>query len=107
VRKGEHINKLELRAVLNASRWRLRSERGLRQRYLHLVDSQVVAGVLAKGRSSSYKLKIITKKISALHLAGFVWPLWGYLHTDDNPSDVPSRWRWLKKRRQVAQPSHE
>ena len=101
LKTGQHINQLELRAVLNASRWRARSSKLLRTRYVHLVDSQVVAGVLARGRSSSRRLQLLSRRIGAVHLAAFLFPCYGYVDTDDNPADVPSRWRWLRARRSL------
>ena len=49
----EHINKLELRAVYTAVKWRLFKARTPGTRCLHLVDSMVSLQVLNKGRSSS------------------------------------------------------
>ena len=31
-------------------------------------------------------------RVNALVLAGNVQAVWAYVHTDDNPSDRPSRW---------------
>eukprot|EP00438_Fugacium_kawagutii_P036537 Skav228171 [mRNA] locus=scaffold1728:18157:20618:+ [translate_table: standard] len=47
-----HINCLELQSVVNSIQWRLRRSSHHRKRVLHLVDSQVVASVIAKGRTS-------------------------------------------------------
>ena len=52
----EHINKLELRAVQTALRWRLIRHKESRRKVLHLVDSMVSLQVLNKGRSS-HKLR--------------------------------------------------
>ena len=46
---AEHINVGELRAFLNTVKWRARSLAHLRSRWLHLIDSQVVASVIAMG----------------------------------------------------------
>ena len=52
-----HINALELQGVVNSLQWRLRRLANYRKRVLHLVDSQVVASVVAKGRTSSFRLR--------------------------------------------------
>lgn len=87
-----HINVLELHAVINAIQWRLRKVSGHRKRILHLVDSQVVASVVAKGRTSSFRLRLGLKKLNALLLGSGITLCVGYIHTSDNPSDIPSRW---------------
>jgi hypothetical protein len=48
---------------------------------------------LAKGRSSSSCLTYVLRRINALVLAGGLQPAFGYVRTDDNPADRPSRWR--------------
>jgi hypothetical protein len=88
-----HINVQEMRAVLSSFRWRLRRKEELGMRCLHLVDSQVSMLALAKGRSSSSCLTYVLRRINALVLAGGLQPAFGYVRTDDNPADRPSRWR--------------
>ena len=87
-----HINGLELQAVLNGLRWRLRKACRSGHRILHLVDSQVVAAILAKGRTSSFKLQVGVSTYSALVVASGTVVAVGYIDTRDNPSDIPSRW---------------
>ena len=87
-----HINVLELQAVVHSMQWRLRKLDAFRSRVLHLVDSQVVASVITKGRSSSFRPKRAVQRLSALVLAGELRLSIGYVATDDNPSDIPSRW---------------
>ena len=86
-----HINVLELQAVLNGLEWRLRKSQAP-QRILHLLDSQVVCAVLAKGRTSSFRLRRGVGQINALLLASGTVLVLGYVATDCNPSDIPSRW---------------
>ena len=95
-RHSAHINVLELQAVLNAMQWRLRKTTGFRKRVLHLVNNQVVASVLSKGRTGSRRLHKALNKLNALCLAGGVYLSIGYINTHDNPSDVPSRWGPMK-----------
>ena len=87
-----HINVLELQAVVNGMQWRLRKTTGFRVRLLHLVDSQVIAAIVAKGRSSSHRLRKGLNRLSALCLAGGLQLAIGYVATHDNPADLPSRW---------------
>lgn len=90
--KAEHINALELRAVLTTVRWRLEHQHWHRQRFVHLTDNMVCLRALSRGRSSSRKLRRVLSRINALLLASCCHPLWGYVHTEQNPADRPSRW---------------
>eukprot|EP00435_Cladocopium_sp_Y103_P061339 s256_g23.t1 len=94
-----HINVLELQAAVNSMQWRLRKVSGFSQRLLHLVDSQVIAAVVAKGRSSSRRLRKGLQRLSALSLSGGLYISVGYVATHDNPADLPSRWQNMPKRR--------
>ena len=87
-----HINCLELQAVINSLQWRLRKISAHRTRVLHLVDSQVVASIIAKGRTSSFRLRKALKRLNALLLCSGVTLSVAYVHTTDNPADIPSRW---------------
>ena len=87
-----HINLLELQAVVNALQWRLRSVSRFRHRVLHLVDSQVVASIVAKGRTSSFRLRKAVDKLASLCIAGGVHLAIGYIASEENPADIPSRW---------------
>lgn len=78
--------------MLNAIKWRLRKASRGRHRLLRLVDSQVVAAILAKGRSSSFKLQVALRKYAALVVASGSVVALGYIDTRDNPFDIPSRW---------------
>ena len=87
----EHINVLEMRAVLTSLRWRIERKKSLRTKFVHLIDSQVVLHALSRGRSSSRKLKRTLLRTNALLLATRTQALWAYGHTKDNPADGPSR----------------
>ena len=82
----EHINGLELRAVLTALRWRFARKGWLNTRFLHMVDSQVCLHALARGRSSR-KLRRTLLRINALLLASGSHGIWAYVHTELNPAD--------------------
>ena len=88
----EHINSLELRAILTTLKWRIEHRRHFSTRLLHLTDSQVCLRALSRGRSSSRKLRRTMARINSLVLAANVQPLWGYIDTHQNPADKPSRW---------------
>ena len=89
--EAEHINKLEMRAIYTAIKWRLFKQKIAHQRCLHLVDSMVSLQILNKGRSSSRKLKALTKRIAALLVSGRMLLILAYVHTSQNPADRPSR----------------
>ncbi len=88
----DHINVLELEALYQSIRWRVSGGRSFSKRLLHLVDSQVVLGVAAKGRSSSKKLNKVVKKLNVLLLGAHVYLLLGWVRSELNPADAPSRW---------------
>lgn len=88
---SEHINVLEMRAVLTSLRWRIEKKQILHSKFIHLVDSLVCLHSLSRGRSSSRKLKRSLLRINALLLATKCHVVWAYVHTKDNPADAPSR----------------
>ena len=95
--QGEHINSLELRAVLTALRWRIERNKCIHSKFIHLVDSQVCLHALSRGRSSSKKLRRTLLRANALLLATKTHVVWAYVHTKQNPADAPSR--RLRKRK--------
>jgi hypothetical protein len=90
-RAWEHINALELRAVLLSLHWLLSFPSSHLSRVYLLVDSMVAFFTLWKGRSSSPKLLLVLRKISALLLASGVMLLPGWIPSEVNPADAPSR----------------
>ena len=93
----EHINVLELRAVLTSIKWRAEQCKQLDLRCTHLVDSLVCLHALTRGRSSSRKMRRTLMRINSFLLVTGLQPLWGYVSTHDNPADRPSR-RGVKKK---------
>lgn len=93
----EHINVLELRAALTAVRWRIEKKKIIHSKFVHLVDSLVVLRSIARGRSSSRKLRRTLLRLNALLLASGCHVVWAYVHTKENPADAPSR-RPLKRK---------
>ena len=98
--KGEPINRGELRAVRTAVRRLLRGGHfGVRQ--IVGIDSSVVEGVLAKGRSSSRELNLLLRSMAADMLVGDIQLGVLPLASKDNPADEPSR----EKRVRIANPA--
>ena len=85
--QGEHINSLELRAILACLRWRCEHLGEHSTRILHLTDSLVCLHSLTRGRTSSRRLRRTLCRINSLLLAHNLGALWGYVHTDLNPAD--------------------
>ena len=73
-RGGDHINSLELRAILTTLRWRVEHAGHFRTRFIHLTDSLVCLHALTRGRSSSRKLRRTMSRINALILASGATP---------------------------------
>ena len=100
-RKVEHMNRLELRA-LHSGQMEDSKAATLAIPFLHLTDSMVSLLVTNKGRSSSRKLYLVLQRMCAYVLASGNVCLLGYVNTDQNPADRPSRRpvkrRWLKRR---------
>lgn len=93
----EHINNLEMRAVLCALRWRILKLRTRGRRIVHLTDSLVCLHTLTRGRTSSRKLRRTVARINALLLLSQNMAVWTYVHTALNPADAPSRGRFRRK----------
>ena len=88
----EHINALEMRALEATVRWRVERLEDFQCKFVHLTDSLVCLHTVSRGRSSSRKLRRSVCRLNAVLLASGVAPVWGYIHTDQNPADRPSRW---------------
>ena len=93
-RDPEHINALELRAVLLACHWVLSHPSAACRRVLLLVDSTVALYALWKGRSSAYSILGVLRKINPLLLAGDLTLLTGWLPSEVNPADAPVGYTW-------------
>ena len=86
-----HSGALEASAVVLALRRLAREARWHRHRGAFLVDAQAVLGALQKGRSSAGTLRFPVQQAGALTLAcGWRWRD-GYLPSESNPADAPSR----------------
>ena len=69
----EHINVLEVRALLTAVRWLISRPSALGTRVLALTDSQVAAYSVSKGRSSSRSLLSPLRSLASSLLAADLW----------------------------------
>ena len=90
--RDEHINKLELHALITCIRWVLSYPHAFSSsRLLCLVDSAVVYYCVRKGRSNSSELIILLRRLAALVLSSglVLLPIWVPSHL--NPADAPSR----------------
>ena len=60
-------------------------------RALHLLDSQVVLGAVTHGRTRSERLWLVLERLNATLLGGSISLVLGYVRSEHNPSDEPSR----------------
>ena len=88
---GEHINQLEMRAMLTTVKYWVTKLRLHGCKIVHLTDSLVVLHALSRGRSSSRKLRRTIMQINAYLLISNIHPVWAYVHTSQNLADRPSR----------------
>ena len=100
--KGQHINVLELVAVLDLLRKQARSSKFHNQRMVTLVDNQVALSCLAKGRSSARALQSPLRRINAVCLAAHIRLCLGWIKSKWNPADGPSRWAERRKSKKDA-----
>ena len=97
---SDHINLREANAVIRYLCWLLRSTHRHRKQVLLLVDSRVVVGAIGKGRSGSFPLNRLLKRVAALCFAGGLFLRVVYIPTEHNPADYPSRNERIPGRRQ-------
>ena len=90
-RYQQHINELELQAMLTAVRWSLSHPTAVRSQLLLLVDSSTAYLSSAKGRSSSPAMLTLLRRYAALLLAGDVCVLTAWVPSALNPADAASR----------------
>jgi len=81
---GEHSNDLEARAYPLCVHWRLRRTSSIGTRYVHLVASMVAMNAMAKGRSSSQRLRKVLLRVNALILGGHLAPSLAYAHAPES-----------------------
>jgi len=86
-----HSGALEAQAVVLSLRRLLRDVRLHRARAPFLVDARAVMDALRKGRSSAPTLRYPVRQCAALLLAADVRMHFGYIPSESNPADPPSR----------------
>jgi len=91
VRGGSHVNVLEGEALVLYLEWFLRASSRHGSRLVALLDSRVVIGAVAKGRSSSRQMNRICRRVAALVLGGSLQLFTVFVPTRQNPADAPSR----------------
>ena len=89
--RSEHINALETRSIYLALLWKARGLRFCNRKLFHITDSYVALSILAKGRTSSFALQPIVRKICALLLGGSSHLILSHVDSADNPTDEGSR----------------
>ncbi|CAE7721934.1 unnamed protein product [Symbiodinium sp. CCMP2592] len=92
-------------AHINSVKWRVRRASNCCHRALVLIDSQVVCAIIAKGRTSSGKLRRSLQSLNAVCLAAGLYLTVAYVDTGNNPADIPSRWPNLTLREQQVSPA--
>jgi hypothetical protein len=91
VDRPKHINLEEAEALIRFVKWVLRSPARFGHRVVILLDSKVVIGAAAKGRSPSVPLNRILRRLAALTFVGGLVLHLVYITSHQNPSDPPSR----------------
>ena len=87
----EHINRLEMRSILLALKWRVQHLGEVDCRFIHLTDSYVSMSVISKGRSSSDMLMSVMRKIAAYQFGFSLFPILIHVESTENPTDDASR----------------
>jgi len=88
----QHINILELKAVIMSLQWRLRHPVEVGRRHVHLSYSQISIAVLVKARISARTLCKAVRRYQALCLVASIWPYFIFVSTSANLAGAPSRW---------------
>eukprot|EP00438_Fugacium_kawagutii_P011483 Skav211701 [mRNA] locus=scaffold1535:220625:222286:+ [translate_table: standard] len=89
--RREHNNRLEMRAILLALKWRATHLKEVDLRFTHLTDSYVCLSIISKGRTSSVMLTSVLRRIAAWALAFGLYPVLGHVESTENPTDSASR----------------
>lgn len=87
----DHINPLELRAILLSMVHHIRRRAALDTRVFHVTDSYVSMSVIGKGRSGSRKLQHVLQQLNAHLLAFNIYLIIGHIESTENPTDHASR----------------
>ena len=88
---AQHINVLEMTAILAELRRRARTKAEFCQRYINVIDSMVCYHALSKGRTGSTRLNRVLRRIIAVEAATSLRPLVVWTLSKWNFSDGASR----------------
>ena len=89
--KTDHINALEMRAIIHAVEWRITHLKEGHCRIFHLTDSYICMSIISKGRTSSRMLKPLLARLTALLLAFDIYLIVVHIESTENPTDNDSR----------------
>ena len=90
-KRKEHINVLEIRAVITAVKWVISFPSSIRNRVAILCDSTVALSSITKGRSSSPLLLPRLRLLASYVLASGLQLYLSWIPSELNPADGPSR----------------
>ena len=96
--KQEGMPVLEARASLHGVKHLLRKSSNFGKRFVILTDSMTAACAVSKGRAQTWRLRNVVQKISALLLGTGSSLVSRWAPSEWNPSDGPSRARFLASR---------
>ena len=88
---ADHINTLEMRAILLALRYHITHLHACNMRVFHITDSYICMSIVGKGRTGSTKLRWTLKQISSLLLAFNLYLILGHVESSENPTDDATR----------------
>lgn len=94
---NEHIALLEGRGVIAALRHKLRSCQEFGHKHLHFCDNMGMTLLLAKGRSGTFSMLRICRRVASLLLATDCFLAVRWIPSELNMADGPSR-RWERLR---------
>eukprot|EP00971_Amphidinium_carterae_P075902 1499652-Amphidinium_carterae.3 len=95
-RRTSHINVQEMLAYRTALKVAAQRPENWRCRVPFMIDSQVVANVIHRGRSTSHQLNYVLQTCLSLCLFTGIIPLAMWIGTEENPADDPTRGHALR-----------
>jgi hypothetical protein len=102
MQRPEHITLLEGRGIVAALRHKLRSKHEFGKKHLHFNDNMSVVLLCSKGRSGSFGMLRVCRRIAALSLCADILLVVRWIPSEKNVSDKGSR-RWEHLRLQHAE----
>ena len=90
-RSVEHINALELRATLLTVKHCISHLRCFDVRLFHLCDSYVTISIVAKGRTSAFRLQRMLRQLNSYLVAFGILLVMCHIESSQNPTDHASR----------------